>query len=130
MSCGQKFFVCEHCGNMVGLISNLAAPLVCCGEKMKELVPNSVDASVEKHKPVCSYDASKNTLSVKIGEATHPMEEGHHINFIYVEMENGGQRKCLKVGNQPEATFSFTDGKPLAVYAYCNLHGLWKTDIA
>lgn len=130
MNNSHKFFVCERCGNLVGLLTKQFAPLVCCGEKMKELVPNTVDASNEKHKPDYSFDASSGILTVKIGEIAHPMEDAHHISFVYVETENGGQRKCLEVEGKPEVSFSFKDDKPVAVYAYCNLHGLWKTDIA
>ena len=126
--CGnQKFFICEHCGNMVGLIDDKGVPLVCCGDDMTELVPNTVEASAEKHLPAVTV--SGNNISVQIGSVPHPMEEAHHIPFVYVETENGGQRKCLKVGAEPKLSFAFTDDKPVAVYAYCNLHGLWKTEI-
>jgi len=94
---------------------------------MTELIPNTVEASVEKHLPVVSVMGNK--VVVEIGSIPHPMEEAHHIDFVYVETECGGQRKCLKVGQTPKAVFSFEDDKPIAVYAYCNLHGLWKTEI-
>ncbi|RNC29393.1 MAG: Desulfoferrodoxin [Candidatus Dichloromethanomonas elyunquensis] len=123
----QKFFICKHCGNLVGLIDNKGVPMVCCGEKMTELIPNTVEASIEKHLPVVS--ASGNKIEVAVGSILHPMEEAHHIAFVYVETERGGQRKCLKVGETPKAVFSFEEDKPIAVYAYCNLHGLWKTQI-
>ena len=127
MSDKQKFFICERCGNMVGTIHIKDAPIVCCGEDMKGLVPNTVDASKEKHLPVVNL--SGNTINVTVGSAAHPMEEKHNIDFIYVETEQGGQRKGLKVGAEPKANFTFIDDKPVAVYAYCNLHGLWKTDL-
>ena len=126
--CGnQKFYICKHCGNMIGLIVNKGAPLVCCGEKMTELVPNTVEASMEKHLPVATV--SGDSVSVQVGSVFHPMEEAHNISFVYVETERGGQRKCLKAGEEPKVTFSFSDDKPVAAYAYCNLHGLWKTEI-
>jgi len=126
--CGeQRFFICEHCGNMIGLISDQGVPLVCCGAKMKELIPNTAEASVEKHLPAVTV--SGDSISVQIGSAPHPMEEAHSINFVYVETTHGGQRKCLHVGETPALSFSFSDDKPVAVYAYCNLHGLWKTVI-
>ena len=126
--CGnQKFFICKHCGNMVGLIDDRAVPMVCCGEKMTELMPNTVEASTEKHLPVVTV--SGDSISVKVGSAPHPMEAAHHIVFVYVQTERGGQRKCFKVGEEPKLAFSFQDDKPVAVYAYCNLHGLWKTAI-
>ena len=101
--------------------------MICCGEKMTELVANTAEASKEKHLPVVT--ASKDSLTVKVGSVPHPMEAEHNITFVYVETEHGGQRKALKPGEKPEVTFKFADDKPTAVYAYCNLHGLWKTEI-
>jgi superoxide reductase len=124
---GQKFFVCGRCGNMIGFIDNRGASLTCCGEKMKELEPNTAEASIEKHLPVVTV--SGDSLSIQVGSAPHPMESGHHIGFVYVETERGGQRKSLKVGEEPKLVFSFSNDKPVAAYAYCNLHGLWKTEI-
>jgi len=112
---------------MVGLICDEGPPLMCCGEEMDELVPNTVEASVEKHIPVVSV--SGDSISVQVGSVQHPMEDGHHIQFVYVETENGGQRKCLKVAATPNVAFCFADDKPVAVYAYCNLHGLWKAEV-
>ena len=123
----QKFYRCEHCGNLLSLIENKGVPVVCCGEKMAELIPNSVDASVEKHVPAVTVLGD--SITVQVGSAPHPMTEEHHISFVYVETENGGQRKSFEVGAQPNLTFSFSDDKPLIVFAYCNLHGLWKKEI-
>jgi len=127
MQCKQKFYKCQYCGNMVGLIEDQGIPLVCCGEEMEELVPNTVDASNEKHVPAVTV--SGDSISVQVGSVPYPMEEGHHISFVYVESECGGQRKCLKIGSEPSVTFCLTDDKPIAVYAYCNLHGLWRTEL-
>lgn len=113
---------------MIGLISDKGAPLVCCGEEMEELVPNTAEASTEKHLPAVTV--SGDSISVQVGSAAHPMEEAHNIVFVYVETTRGGQRKCLSVGEAPAVSFSFSDDKPVAVYAYCNLHGLWKTDVS
>ncbi|MCL2498743.1 MAG: desulfoferrodoxin [Defluviitaleaceae bacterium] len=133
---GQKFYKCGHCGNLMGLIKDKGVPMMCCGEKMAELVPNTVEASAEKHLPVVSSETGTCDcgrecicLDVKVGSATHPMDDGHHISFVYVETERGGQRKCLKAGEEPRLPFCVTGDKPVAVYAYCNLHGLWKTEI-
>ena len=123
----MKFFKCRRCGNMVGLINNGGVPMICCGEKLTELVPNTVEASSEKHLPAATV--SGDGLSVQIGSAPHPMENEHHIEFVYVETKSGGQRKSLETGGEPKASFVFSDDKPTAVYAYCNLHGLWKTEI-
>ena len=123
----MKFFICKHCGNMAGLIENKGVPMVCCGERMAELIPNIVEANVEKHLPAVTV--SGDSASVRVGSAPHPMEDAHHIAFVYVETGRGGQRKNLRSGESPALTFRFADDKPLAVYAYCNLHGLWKTEI-
>ena len=127
MSSNNRFYKCDLCGNLTGLIVNKGAPLVCCGQKMTELIPNTVDASAEKHVP--SVTSSGDSISVQVGSVPHPMEDAHYIAFIYVETKQGGQRKCLKPGAEPKCNFSFTDDAPIAVYAYCNLHGLWEIGI-
>ena len=127
MSRTQRFFICKHCGNLVSLIEDSGAPLVCCGEKMTELVPNTAEAATEKHLPAVTV--SEDCVEVQVGSVPHPMTEEHHITFIYVETEHGGQRKCLKAGEEPKASFCVSDDKPVAVFAYCNLHGLWKTEL-
>ena len=123
----QKFFICNHCKNLIGFIEDKGVPIVCCGSNMTELVPNSVDASGEKHLPKVTL--SGDNIKVQVGSVPHPMAEEHYIPFIYVETEHGGQRKCLKPGDDPSAEFSFVDDIPVAVYEYCNLHGLWKTEV-
>ena len=125
--CEIRFYKCEHCGNIVGLIHNAGVPMMCCGQKMTELVPNTEEASVEKHLPVVTVDGDK--VNVKIGSAPHPMGDEHHIVWVYLQTDKGGQRKCLEIGAEPEVNFALCDEKPVAVFAYCNLHGLWKTDI-
>ena len=125
----QRFFKCEICGNMVGLIKSSGVPLVCCGQEMTELVGNSSDGAVEKHVPVVSVNGS--SVTIDIGAVPHPMLEEHYIEWIYLKTEKGGQRKELKPGDEPKAEFIITDcDKALKAYAYCNLHGLWNTDIA
>lgn len=122
-----RFFVCEHCGNLVGVIHDAGVPMMCCGQKMTELVPGSTDAAQEKHVPVIKVDGDKVTVSV--GSAAHPMVPEHFIEWIYLQTEKGGQRKALVPGAAPEAVFALTDDKPVAAYAYCNLHGLWKATV-
>ena len=122
----QKFYICEVCGNLVGKLDGVVA-MHCCGQEMKELVPNTVEASGEKHLPV--YSLKGNVLEVSVGSALHPMEENHYISFVYVETSKGGQRKSLAKGSDPKACFSFVDDVPLNVFAYCNLHGLWKVEV-
>ena len=122
-----KFFICEHCGNIVGVIHDAGVPMMCCGQKMTQLIPGTVEASVEKHLPVVTADGDK--VKVEIGSVAHPMAEEHSILWVYLQTDKGGQRKNLAVGEAPSVEFALCDEKPVAVYAYCNLHGLWKTEI-
>ena len=123
----HKFYRCKHCGNIVGMIHNAGVPIVCCGEEMEELVANTVDAAKEKHVPAVSIVG--NTVKVDVGTVPHPMEEKHFIQWIYLQIKNGGQRKCLKPGSEPTAVFALDNDELVAVYEYCNLHGLWKTEV-
>ena len=123
----QKFYICEHCGNLIGMIHDAGVPMMCCGQKMKKLEPGVVEASHEKHIPVVAVEG--NTVRVNVGSVTHPMSEEHHIAWVYLQTNRGGQRKCLDVNGAPEVTFALADETPVAVYAYCNLHGLWKAEI-
>ena len=122
-----RFFVCEHCGNLVGVIHDAGVPMMCCGQKMTDLIPGSTDAAQEKHGPVIRVEGDKVTVSV--GSASHPMAEEHSIQWIYLQTEKGGQRKALLPGEAPEAVFALAGDKPVAAYAYCNLHGLWKAAV-
>lgn len=124
----MKFYICNHCKNIIGKIHDSGVPVVCCGEKMAELVPNTTDAATEKHVPVIKVDGTSVTLT--IGSTLHPMTEEHLIQWVYLETEEGGQRKNLKAGDKPELTFAITPGDRVkAAYAYCNLHGLWKAEV-
>lgn len=123
----NKFYICEHCGNLIGMIHDAGVPMMCCGQKMTKLEPGVVEASHEKHIPVVSVDGK--TVTVTIGSVEHPMVEEHSILWVYLQTDKGGQRKCLEVGKAPVVTFVLADEKPVAAYAYCNLHGLWKADI-
>ena len=123
----SKFYICEKCGNLVGMINESGVPMVCCGQNMTKLVPGTVEASREKHIPVA--EVIGDTVKVTVGSVEHPMSEEHSILWVYLETEKGGQRKCLEVGKAPVATFALGGEKPVAVYAYCNLHGLWKVDV-
>ena len=127
MSKEVKFYICKHCGNIVGLIHNAGVPLVCCGEKMSELVPNTTEAATEKHLPVVEMDG--NIVKVSVGSVEHPSTEEHYIAWVYLETAHGGQRKAIKPGDKPEVSFALQDDELIAVYAYCNLHGLWKAEI-
>ncbi len=121
----QRFFVCEHCGNMVAMVKNSGVPIMCCGQKMTELIPGTVDAAREKHVPV--YTVNGSTVHVSVGSVEHPMQDAHYIEWISLQTKQGNQRKELKPGMKPEACFALCEGdEVVAVYAYCNLHGLWK----
>lgn len=122
-----RFFRCSHCGNIVTFFHDSGAPLTCCNDLMVELIPNSVDAANEKHVPTVTM--SDGILTANVGSVDHPMLEEHHIEFLFLETQHGGQIKYLEVGSKPCAQFSLVDDKPVAVYEYCNLHGLWKVDI-
>lgn len=123
----NKFYICKHCGNIAGLVHNAGVPMMCCGQKMEAMEINTAEASVEKHLPV--VEVVDNAVLVTIGETLHPMEKEHSILWVYLETDKGGHRRCLEVGRDPYATFILAGEKPLAVYAYCNLHGLWKTEV-
>ena len=121
----QKFFICEHCGNIVAMVKPSGVPIVCCGKIMNELIPGTTDASVEKHVPV--YTVNDNRVEVVVGDVIHPMAEEHYIEWISLQTKQGNQRKLLLPGMEPKATFLIeTDDEVEAVYAYCNLHSLWK----
>ena len=123
-----KFYVCSHCGNLVEMVHSSGVPMICCGEAMKELVPNTVDAAGEKHKPVVTVEGS--TVAVVVGSVAHPMTDAHLIQWVVVETEQGVQRKELAANAEPKAVFTVAEGdKVVAAYAYCNLHGLWKTEV-
>lgn len=121
----QRFFICTHCGNIIAMVRDKGVPVVCCGEKMKEIIPGTTDAAKEKHVPV--YTVEQNKVSVKVGSVEHPMTAEHYIEWISIQTKQGNQRKCLNPGDKPEACFMICDGDEVeAVYAYCNLHSLWK----
>ena len=121
----QKFYICEHCGKMVALVKESGVPVMCCGQKMTQIIPGTTDAAVEKHVPV--YTVENNIVHVKVGEVEHPMTPEHFIEWVSIQTNQGNQRKALKPGDQPEICFALCDGDEVeAVYAYCNLHGLWK----
>ena len=123
-----KVLRCNHCQNIVTYLEDKGVPLVCCGEKMEVLEPNTTDAAGEKHVPVITVDGNK--VTVEVGSVAHPMLEEHHIMFIILETANGFQKYDLKAGDEPKAVFSLAEGdKAVAAYEYCNLHGLWKAEV-
>ncbi len=123
-----KLFKCAHCGNMIEMVEDKGVKVICCGEPMQLMDPNTTDAAQEKHVPVVTVDGNK--VTVNVGSAEHPMMEEHHIAFIILETDKGVQRKALDHTGKPEAVFALAEGeKPVAAYEYCNLHGVWKAEI-
>lgn len=120
----MKFFKCEICGQIVTKIEEKPCVPNCCGQPMHEMVPGEVDGATEKHVPV--VETNGDVVTVKVGEVTHPMEDAHFIQWIAVETDKGHQIKYLKPGQTPEHTFNLAGDSLVAVYEYCNLHGLWK----
>lgn len=120
-----KIFACRHCGNIAALIRDKGVPLFCCGEKMRELIPNTANAAEEKHVPICTRD--KNTVHVTVGEVTHPMTDEHYIEWVLLETEKGLQIAHLTPKNEPKAVFALSEGDSVkAAYAYCNQHDFWR----
>lgn len=121
----MKFYICDHCGNIIAFVQNKGVPVMCCGQKMRELVPNTTDAAAEKHVPVITVEGSKAVVTVSSAE--HPMAEDHFIEWVALETKQGNQRKELKPGEKPVLEFALCEGdEVVAAYAYCNKHGLWK----
>ena len=127
MSVTNAFYRCSVCGNLVELINNGGGELVCCGQPMVLLQPNTSDGATEKHVPVGVREGNK--LHVTVGSVAHPMTEAHYIQWIIVAQGKTTQRVSLDPGQAPEADFTIGDG-PLTIYEYCNLHGLWKAELA
>lgn len=125
MKSSVKFFKCEVCGNMVGLIKDGGGELVCCDQPMTELIPNTVEASKEKHIPVAERKDGK--IIVKVGSVPHPMIPEHFIEWIAVVSDTGTERIALSPNSPPEAVFC--DRENVDIYEYCNVHGLWKTEL-
>ena len=128
MKMDMKFYRCDICGNIIAKVYDSGVNPQCCGKDMKEIKPNTTDGATEKHVPV--FEIKGNMVHVKVGSDEHPMTDDHYIQWIAIETTTGNQRKCLSPGDKPEACFALCDGdKVLAVYEYCNLHGLWKANI-
>ena len=73
----MKYYICEHCGNIIEYVKQTAVPVMCCGQKMSELVPGISDGAHEKHVPVVTVNGD--TVVVEVGSVEHPMVEAHYI---------------------------------------------------
>ena len=123
----MKFYICKVCGNVITKVNDSAVPVSCCGKIMDELKAGSVEASTEKHIPVYTLDDNK--VFVMVGDVEHPMQTEHYIQWIAIETETGSQIKYLSPNDNPAASFRISrQDKLIAIYAYCNLHGLWKKE--
>ena len=121
----MKFYRCDHCGNIVTFLHAAGVPVMCCGQKMTELLPGTTDASLEKHVPAVEIKGGK--VYVQVGSVEHPMLPEHYIEWVSLHTKQGNQRKELHPGEKPEVCFALCEGDEVeAVYAYCNLHSLWK----
>ena len=121
----QKFYICAHCGNIIAFVKNSGVPVMCCGEKMQEMIPGTSDGAAEKHVPIWKVEGNK--VVVNVGEVDHPMIPEHFIGWVALETKQGYQRKELKPGQKPNVVFALSEGdEVVAVYEYCNLPGLWK----
>ena len=124
----MKFYICSKCKKIIGMVRPSACDTYCCGVPMEELTANTSDGAVEKHVPVVNVEG--NIVSVKVGEAAHPMLDEHYIMWVALKTKKGAQRKVLSPGDAPEISFALTDDdEAVAVYEYCNLHGLWKKEL-
>jgi len=118
-----QIYKCELCGNIVEVLHGGAGELVCCGQPMKLLTENTVDAAKEKHVPV--IEKIDGGFKVKVGDVPHPMEEKHYIEWIELIADGKSYIQFLNPGDTPEATFMI-DATSVTAREFCNLHGLWK----
>jgi superoxide reductase len=118
-----QVYKCEVCGNIIEVLHAGAGELVCCGQPMKLIKENTVDAAKEKHVPVVEKTADG--FKVKVGSVAHPMEEKHYIEWVEIIVDGKAYRQFLKPGQAPEAVFCIK-GDKVNAREYCNLHGLWK----
>lgn len=122
----MNFYKCLNCDDIVIKLGEKEALLKCCDERMKKLVSGEVEASLEKHIPVVTQ--KENAYYVSVGEEIHPMNDEHYIMWIAVEWMKGFSIQYLKPNEKPEAIF-YGKEKPISIYAYCNIHGLWKQNM-
>ena len=121
------FYICPICGNIAVKLEDAGIPLMCCGELMEVMPVNATDASAEKHKPV--PERIGDMLKVKLGAAEHPMTQEHAIRWVWLDSGGDGQFKRLDPDCPREVSFYLDNDAPATVYAYCNLHGLWKSEL-
>ena len=123
----SNFFTCGRCHNLIGMINPSGGVIYCCGAPMENMEPKYADTGAEKHRPI--VQRSGDEITVCVGEKSHPMTAEHAISWVALITDLGHHRKLLIPGEEPVAYFVLKDEKPIAVYSYCNLHGLWKAQI-
>ena len=121
----MKVYKCKRCGNIVDLINDGKGVLTCRGDEMMEVIANTLDAAHEKHVPFT--DIEEDMVYVKVGEVDHPMSDEHYIEWVAAVYNDSVLKYIFKPGEVPEAVFDYEEG--MVVYAYCNLHGLWKKEL-
>ena len=125
----SRLLISDDRKSIIMLISGGGADISAGGKPMSFLTANTTDAAQEKHVPQVTVDGRK--VIVKVGSVEHPMTDAHLIQWIYLQTKRGGQYVHLGATDKPEAEFIVADGdEPVAAYEFCNLHGLWKADIA
>ncbi len=120
-----EVYKCELCGNIVETLFGGGGELFCCGQEMKLMTENTVDAAKEKHLPV--IEKCEAGILVKVGSVAHPMEEKHYIQWVELLVDGKAYRQFLNPGDAPEAFFPIT-GDNVVAREYCNLHGQWKAE--
>lgn len=121
----MKYYQCKQCGNIIEFVKESGVPVMCCGQKMEEILPGTSDGAAEKHVPVVIKDG--NHVIVQVGSVEHPMVEEHFIEWIVIETAKGCQKIKLTPADKPRAEFYLGEGDELlGAYEYCNIHGLWK----
>lgn len=121
----QKFYKCTVCGQIIKIIKQTQSPTVCCGKPMQEMSAGTTEASLEKHIP--TFTIENNVVKVNVGSIEHPMTEEHFIEWVSLQTKEGCQLKKLSPQMKPYVEFHISNKDNVeAVFAYCNLHGLWK----
>ena len=121
----MRIYKCKKCGKVIQVLNDIKTETICCNEEMEELIPNTVDASAEKHVPYINVE--DDMLYVSIGSVEHPMLENHYIEWIMCEYKDAYVVKKLNPNEKPVAYFNYKED--VKIYAYCNLHGLWVKDL-
>lgn len=121
----MKFYVCPVCGNVIYVMNGEIGHVKCCGVDLVELIPNTVDASAEKHVPFCEVYGDK--VRVNVGEVLHPMDNDHYIMWVVAKTDENVSFVKFNIGDEPSCEFVYKKG--MVIYSYCNKHGLWKKEI-